>query len=346
LIIAILLGGGYIGVNLYLDSFLDKTEEGEVIDGNEVINEEVIISKEADEVVNFLIVGADNLQNDIGRENSFVEERSDVMKVISLDYTTKKIKITSLDRDVVEYFPLEGYEDYYRFNWAYSWGKSKLCIATINYNLDLDITKYVSTSFAGFIAIIDEIGGVDIELTKAEADAFNGDGNSNAIMNIEAKEGINHLDGYDALAYARQRYVDSDYNRMQRQTNVIKKVVEKVKGLGYKDLLSLVNTLLPYVSTNLTNDEIKEYLVDVLSFDLNNIETTSYPEKVNEDYVYWNYNSDMGGYILKDYESEVIRLHKYIYEVEDYEVSNSLKQSIKNCYKIYPYVKEGKPSGV
>ena len=131
----------------------DKQEE---IENNIVVDE----TPKAHEVVNIMLVGADNLQREIGRENSFVEERSDVFKIISLDYTDKVIKLTSLDRDIVVWIP-DRHEtgEFGRFNWAYSFGKAKYALNTINYNLDLDVSKYVTFSFAGFIEVIDIIGG-------------------------------------------------------------------------------------------------------------------------------------------------------------------------------------------
>lgn len=340
-ILVALLVAAYVGINTYVDSFLNKVEEGEVIKEEQAeIHVEIKQEPKAHEVVNIMLVGADNLQREIGRENSYVEERSDAMKVVSLDYTDKDIKITSLDRDIVVWLP-GSKQAFGRFNWAYSFGGPTLAIQTFNYNLDLDITKYVTFSFAGFINVIDKLGGLDINLTKAEADAFNGVGSTNAIMHSAVVEGVNHLDGYDSLTYARQRYLDSDFVRMDRQNIVIKAVIEKIKTLGYKELLDLVNTLLPYINTNLTNDEIKDYMFDVISFDLGDIQTYTYPKNGHDD-VCINKDS-MGGYILNSYTGQVEELHKFIYEVDSYTCSQNLIDAEKSIYDTYGEYYEGSP---
>lgn len=317
-----------------MDSLIHKTSSEidpvkiEDVEKTIVIDE----SEKAHEVVNFMLVGADNLDR-VDREASWVEQRSDVFKIISLDYTDKTIKLTSLDRDVIVWIPDKSENgEYGHFNWAYSYGGPTLAIQTINYNLDFDVTKYISFSFAGFIEVVDQIGGIDMELTKAEAAAFNGVEPTNAVMKgIVAKEGINHLNGYNALMYARQRYVDSDFVRMNRQNNVIKAVIDKLKDIDYISLVDIASKSLKYVNTNLTNNEIKKYVIDLLTdFDLSDIQTYTVPKNEREDI--YDQKPAMGGYILKSYTGQVEELHKYIYEVDDYECSQTVIDNEKNIY--------------
>ena len=193
------------GINSYINSLLNYAKKSETIDIKEAeVHTTIKEQPKAHEVVNIMLAGADNNDESIEGTGSYDEDRSDALKVISLDYTDKEIKMTSLDRDLVVWLPGKT-KSFGHFNWAYSYGGPTLAIQTINYNLDLDITKYVSFSFAGFIEVIDKIGGIDIELTKAEAAAFNGAEPTNAVMkDIVAKEGINHLNGYNALMYSKQ----------------------------------------------------------------------------------------------------------------------------------------------
>ena len=331
--VLLLLGIGYLGINIYMDSLINKTSKEEEVVPQEEIEVVEDETPKAHEVVNIMLVGADNL--DWGnREASYVEQRSDVFKIVSLDYTNKTIKLTSLDRDIVVWIPDRNeVGDFGRFNWAYSFGGAKYALNCINYNLDLDVSKYVSFSFAGFIEVIDTIGGIDIELTQAEADAFNGKTKSNAEMHTYAQEGINHLDGYDALAYSRQRYVDSDFVRMDRQSNVIKAVINKLKGSSFSELMEVINKCLPYITTNLTNSEIKTMLWDILSFDLGNIKTQTFPVNGTQD-VAWNH-SELGGYILRSYSNQVIELHKYIYGTDTYEPTQTIYDNENKIYETY-----------
>ena len=97
-----------------------------------------------------------------------------------------------------------------------------------------------------FEDVIDILGGVDINLTAAEAKII-GDG---------AHEGISHLDGDHALMYARIRKLDSDFGRTERQRNIVNAVFKKVKNCSVRELLDLVDTVLPYLSTDMSNIQI------------------------------------------------------------------------------------------
>lgn len=318
----------FVAINLYIDSFLNTMNKEEVINEADACINESDRKEEAHEVINFLLLGKDNSDADFSDSEG---ERSDAIKIVSLDYTDKKIKLSNLQRDVVVLMPGEN-EEYIHLNWAVVRGGEKAAIQTINANLDMDITRFVSISYAGFIAIIDEIGGVDVELTATEAAAFNGLITTNTIMNIEAKEGLNHLDGHDALAYARQRYVDSDFVRVERQNTIIRKVAEKIKELSYTEILNLVRVVMPYITTNLNNEEIKSYLIDVIGFDLGNIQSYTWPLGEYDD-IYRC--PSIGGYLLKSYSDQIVGLHKYIWAVDDYQISDNAEKIIDDIYSRY-----------
>lgn len=311
----------YAGISIYVDTFINKVNIEEIED-IEVVEDETPTKHD---VVNFMLVGADNL--DSNREASYTEERSDVFKIVSLDYTDKVVKLTSLDRDIVVWIPDKGESgEFGRFNWAYSFGQAKYALNCINYNLDLDVEKYVAFSFAGFINVIDTIGGVDIRLSAEEAKAISGNG-------LTFIEGTNHLDGKAALSFSRIRSIDNDFNRMKRQNDVIQSVISKLKDLSPTELLDVVNACLPYVSTNLNNSEIKQYIIDILSFDLANIKKHSYPTNEEKDVCV---NKDpLGGYLLYSYSQEVIELHKFIYSTDDYVPTKRIYDNEKLTYKTF-----------
>lgn len=100
----------------------------------------------------------------------------------------------------------------------------------------MDVNRYVRVNFDSFADIIDAVGGVDIELTSLEAQGLNGEVRTNAYAKHKMYEGMNHLDGYDALQYSRLRYIDSDWKRIERQRNVIQAVVHKAQGLNLIEL--------------------------------------------------------------------------------------------------------------
>ena len=133
-----------------------------------------------------------------------------------------------------------------RLNAAYVFGGFSLLKNTFRENFDINIDGCFKIDFKGFEDVIDILGGVDIELTAAEAKII-GDG---------AHEGVSHLDGDHALMYARIRKLDSDFGRTARQRNIVTAVFNKVKKSSVSDLLKLVDVVLPYLSTDMSNAQI------------------------------------------------------------------------------------------
>ena len=324
--VIILVATSFIVANVYFDNLLEKTETPEVIENFE-INEPEPEQKEkkVDEVVNFALFGVDSSSSSVGGEDN----RSDAIKIVSLDYTTKEIKISSIERDVVAYFPGD-YQDYGHYNWAYWFGGAKLAVQTLNYNLDLDIEKYVKINFLALVEIIDNLGGVSIDMTGTEA----------SIVGVGSNSGVYVLNGDQALSYARIRKIDSDFTRMERQNSVIQAVVNKLSSCSISELLTTINELMPYISTNLSTHEIKDYLTDLLfeGFKLGSIKQYKMPSG--------EYNDicpcpGMGGYLLRSYSGAVKELHKNIYNDDDYIPSNVVMENEKRTYDRFgPFTKE------
>lgn len=316
MIIVLLIVSIFIGLNIYVDSIISRVEEGEVINTDEAeIAEEVLERVEVKDIENIALFGVDNSG---GKYN---EERSDAMKIISLNKTDKTIAITSVERDVVVYIPGE-YQKYGHFNWAYWFGGPKLAVQTLNYNLDLDITKYVTFTFGAVEDLVDLLGGIDVELT----------GNEAATIGIGSYAGTYTLNGKQALSYSRIRKLDSDFTRMERQNYVIQAVMNKLKNQDILTIMNIVNEMLPSINTNLTVNEIKDYITSLLSYDLGNIE--QYKEPSGE------YNDiqncpGLGGYIVRSYSGMVENLHKNIYKVDSYEVSKRVKDNEERIYSTY-----------
>ena len=322
-LVLLLVAGTVAVANLTVDSVLNEMDQQEEIKQEEAeIAPEVIEQVKQRKVINIALFGADN---STGIESTS-EERSDVMKIVSLDFDNKKIKITSLERDVVVYIPGE-HQEYGHFNWAYWFGGPELAVKTINYNLDLDITQYVTLNFRSVIELIDLIGGVDISLTKAEATYFV-DGH----IDHNAVPGVNHMNGEVALSYARLREIDSNFNRMERQNNVIRAVIAKLKDKSVTELMEIVKAMMPYITTNLSNADVKEYMMSLLSFDLMNIETYTEPSGKYNDIARC---PGLGGYLVRSYSDMVKSLHMNIYGNEEYVPSQTVIENEKRTYETY-----------
>ena len=315
-IIVLLIVSIFIGLNIYVDSIISRVEEGETIHTEDAeIAQEVLEREEVKDIENIALFGVDN------SGAKYNEERSDAMKIISLNKTDKTIAITSVERDVVVYIPGD-YQKYGHFNWAYWFGGPKLAVQTLNYNLDLDITKYVTFTFGAVEDLVDLLGGIDVELK----------GNEAATVGIGSYAGTYTLNGKQALSYSRIRKLDSDFTRMERQNYVIQAVMNKLKNQDILTIMNIVNEMLPSINTNLTVNEIKDYITSLLSYDLGNIE--QYKEPSGE------YNDietcpGLGGYIVRSYSGMVENLHKNIYKVDSYEVSQRVKDNEERIYSTY-----------
>ena len=125
----------------------------------------------------------------------------------------------------------------------------------------VDVTHYVRINFATFEQAVNSVGGVDIELTELECEGLNNQTYTNAVTHTTVYHGMNHLDGYNALQYARQRYIDSDWHRVERQRNVIKAVAQNLKAMNPLELNQVLDDVLPLVQTNLTASEITGLLL-------------------------------------------------------------------------------------
>lgn len=207
-----------------------------------------------DGVINILLIGNDSRQN--GEDG-----RSDAMILLSISSKTKKIYMTSLLRDM--YVEIPGHDNN-RLNAAYSYGGAELLMETVEKNLDITVNRYMSVNFEAFANLVDSVGGVDLELSSAEIEWVNAYLNEyNLLTNKEfgtdymdtSAEGMVHLNGPQALAYTRNRYIGTDFGRTERQRKVLTEVIH---GLPKALLLhpgELVDGLMPNLTTNLTQWE-------------------------------------------------------------------------------------------
>ncbi len=194
------------------------------------------------DVVNILALGLDS-------RKPGGNGRSDMNMVISVDRRNKTVKLVSILRDTL--VPIEGH-DWNRLNAAYAFGGPGLAINTVNEAYGLDIQRYVKLDFFAIQDIIDAVGGVDVTLRQNEIANLRGNG-----YQVSGGAGVKHLDGATALAYARIRKIDGDFQRTQRQRNVMTAALGRVRGMGVTQAIDLMTRLLPQVKTNVsTNDAI------------------------------------------------------------------------------------------
>ena len=278
-VLVAILAGGYI----WLDSIVGKM--GNLDDNNwtnsgtvETLEDETgTVSLEPDfeqtedifkgkDVVNILLVGQD-------KRDEETNQRSDAMILCTINQSTKTLTMTSFLRDVWVYIP-----DHYnqRLNKPYELGGFDLLNKTLDYNFGVSADYNVEIDFTGFMHAINLLGGLDLELTEAEAKYLNKRGNWDleSNNNWDLKEGVNHLNGSQALAYARIRQIGTDFARTNRQRIVLNALVEKAKGLDKLELYNLIVSVLPMVNTDLDTPQVLGLMLKMLPM-LSDLEVVS-----------------------------------------------------------------------
>ena len=227
-----------------------------------------------DNVVNILLVGVDT------RSTSLDDglQHGDVQIILSINKDTGSVKLTSILRDL--YVTIPGYKSKNRINVAYSRGGGALAMRTINHTFEMNIEHYVTINFYGLASIIDAIGGVDVDLTKAEAKAINtylkkhppkydNQDKEYERVPLEAVAGVQHLDGVQAVMYARTRSVDNDFGRTARQRHLLDLLLQKImQDMTVDKLMSLMETSLPYVQTNVNASTMLSLGLSVMNSDI------------------------------------------------------------------------------
>lgn len=273
---------------------------------NDVTKEDVSVDEQVDESLseyrNIALLGIDT------REDTFSGSRSDCIIIVSINNNTKDVKLLSVYRDT--YLDIEGH-GLDKVTHAYAYGGPRLTLSTLNRNLDLNISEFVTVNFETVRTVVNAIGGVDITVTAAEASQISGISGA----------GTYTLNGDQALAYSRIRKIDTDYQRTERMRTVLNAVFEKVKTLDITQLNALLDTVLPHLSTNISKNDIIALLPDLLSYHVTNSEGWPYETR--------GITLNLWYGIPVTLEENVKQLHENLFGEENYEPSETVK-SISN----------------
>lgn len=250
------LNGSEIDSSLSEDDLPDSTDdEIDALEQSIRINmenqaEELMGNKK---VFNILLIGCD-AREEGGRG------RSDSIILISINKESEQLIATSIMRDIYVEIPGHGNN---RINAAYAYGGADLLVETVEKNFKIQIDRYASVDFFVFMDIVDQMGGVDLEISDEEFLVANAYINElNELLDEPYGTdwlpggGPHHLNGKQALGYSRIRYVgDADFERTQRQRAVLEQIFNKVKDYNIIQLNALLNIVLPEVTTDLTEGE-------------------------------------------------------------------------------------------
>lgn len=291
-IIIPLLGIGYL--YFQLNSMYDKEEAKEISTTQESEK------NKKNGITNILLVGVDG--NNIEKGN-----RSDSMMILTIDEKNQDIRLTSLARDT--YVDIEGYGSE-KLTHAYAYEGASLLIQTIKNNFGIDVDKYVAVSFESFEKIIDILDGIEINVSKKEVSQING----------IKKSGTQTLNGSQALEYSRIRYIDSAYERDNRQRKVIEALYNKLVNDSNGNLMSVLNEVLRYTKTNMLPLEIVSIANKAIKINDTEFDQVEFPfEEARK-----GKNIKEKGWIIewdKDYNKN--KLDKFIYDYANYDKSDS-----------------------
>lgn len=304
-----------------------------------------------DNIVNILLIGVDVrgnkdtqlLRDQVGNASSDVK-LCDVVMILSIDKDEGTIKLTSIARDTKVEIPGQGS---HKINFAFGirhfkdgkyhsfTDKPELVVRTVNHNFELNIQHYIAVNFFGVEEIIEYLGGVDVDLTRAEAKAINAyisehgrkmrntyDNHSEGRTKLQAQDGVQHLDGLQGLVFARLRHVSggNDFQRTGRTRrlleNLLRPVAAKLKS-GDLDTFNLLAVLSQYFITDMNLAEMAFQLLPIvlnspIMSDLDSAASLIEEFRIPEDKT-WHYSDD-GNYVIMNNQHETtVSLHDFIY---------------------------------
>ena len=293
ILLGLALGAGYA----FLTNKLSNMDYMEIDESSIEVNSGV--DESLKNYRNIALFGVDS------RDNSFSNTRSDCIIIVSINKKTNDVKLTSVYRDT--YVNIDGH-GLDKITHAYAYGGPKLAMSTLNKNLDLNITEFITVNFETVKTVVDSIGGVRIKVTDAESTQISG----------LSSGGTYTLDGAQALAYSRIRKIDSDYQRTERMRTVIEAVFTKVKSLGVSELSDFVDTILPLISTNLSSNEIISMIPSVPFYNIKDSEGWPYDVQ--------GYSSDAWYGVPVTLESNVKELHSKLFGNDNYTPTDTVQE--------------------
>lgn len=308
---------------VYFFYVTDKMQYDESGDSSILTND--IDSKNMKDYRNIAIFGVDSRENALEKST-----HSDTIIIASINKKTKDVKLVSIYRDTYVNIPEKGYN---KINAAYFKGGYPLALNTINTNFDLNIREYITVNFDSLVKVIDLLGGITLDISKEELKYVNGYTkelnkiNGTSVGKLDSA-GTQVVNGTHATAYARIRYTSGgDFKRAERQRIVIEKILEKAKSTDILTLNKIMNEIFPMIYTNLDSVDMLSIGKDIFSYNVT--EQSGFPFEKNADY----YNGVSYVFPL-NLSANVMELHHFLFNEEDYEPSSTVSDYSDKILKI------------
>ncbi len=317
LILAILIGLAY----MYITNKLSKMNTVQLDESQLGITAEA--STKLAKYRNIAIFGVDSREDDYGKGN-----RSDCIIIASINNETKEVRLISVYRDT--YVKIQGH-GLDKITHAYSYGEAPLAINTLNTNLDLNISEFVTVNFDSVSDAVDELGGVTINIENEEIKYINDYIDATAqITHKTAKHvtsaGRQTLDGVQAVAYSRIRYTaGGDYKRTERMRNVIEAMANKLKSKNIMEINNFMDEILPKVYTNISQKTVMSMIPDMMNYKVST--SIGWPYEVK------GITLDRWYGVPVTLESNVVKLHQDLFDDPDYTLPESIKTTSDSIIK-------------
>lgn len=259
------------------------------------------------------LFGVDSRDNSVGKGNN-----ADVIIICNIERKTGEIKLVSVFRD--SYLNISESGTYNKINQAYFLGGPKQAVEALNRNLDLQIDDFATFNWKAVVDAVNILGGVDVELSKQEFYYINAfiteTVEATGVASRQLKQaGPNHLDGVQAVAYARLRKMDTDFARTERQRKIISLCFQKLKEADFSVVNNVMEVVFPQILTSVTLNDIIPAAGSLTRYSI--ADTMGFPESRSD--VIMGKKGDC--VIPQTLESNVARLHQFLFGDEDYRPS-------------------------
>ena len=341
IVLLVFIGGLYVYGQL--NSKLDKIQQPVLDESKIKVNQEVqdSIDSQASSLTGYTtyaLFGIDHRD----KNTALGGENSDTIIIASVNNDTKDVKLASVYRDTLLNMGFSDKETYSKANAAYAYGEAEQAITMLNTNLDLNISDYATVNFNALATIIDDLGGLDMDMSYAEIVHMNNycvetseetEKEYTPIELPERPEDIEkiqytyHLNGVQATSYCRIRYTASlDMGRTERQRKVIQMIVSKAKSAGLSTIFKIMDDVFPMVTTSMDKTEILQMLPTLIGYSVD--ETTGFPSS-------FKFSNVKGSVIVPtSLETNVIDLHKFLYGDEAYTPSATVLANSQRILEI------------
>ncbi len=334
LILIMLLGYGLFRSFLhqkYMKFEHVKDMKKEELDINEGVNPDMT------GFTNIALFGIDARDDYLGKGS-----RSDAIMVASINNETKEVRILSVYRDtILEVEKNDGSTVTTKINAAYAYGGPELAVQTLNKNLDLSISEYITVNWEGLTRVIDALGGVEVHIEENELSTLNGVLAEQIQVNGINSDGVYDtgyviLNGAQATAYARIRSTDQgDITRTERQREVIQAMLAKAKQSDIKTLNKVIDEVFPYIGTSITEKQALDLVTGIMSYELKG--SCGFPIRYNF------YSTEAKGSCIAavDLNDNVKTMQKFLFGTDNYVPTTTVQNISAQLTAETGYTSEG-----